>query len=71
MKYTKDKIPTKSELNENMDKFSFMPRISFAKEDSVQVCLCLWSCIIKSWVIYFIKQVKKNVVAEKIQIILA
>lgn len=37
-KYTQHKMPTKNELHAHMDQFSFMPRISFAEEDSIKVC---------------------------------
>jgi len=36
-RYTKAILPTKQSLNEKMDEFSFMPRISFADTDSIQV----------------------------------
>ena len=45
-KYAKVAMPTKDSLHPDMDKFSFMPRISFAETDSIKVFRLFLSIIL-------------------------
>ncbi|XP_066923302.1 cGMP-dependent 3',5'-cyclic phosphodiesterase-like [Clytia hemisphaerica] len=49
--YVKVAMPTKDSLHPDMDKFSFMPRISFAETDSIKVVLSMFNDlnVIKRW----------------------
>ncbi|XP_057313271.1 cGMP-dependent 3',5'-cyclic phosphodiesterase-like isoform X1 [Hydractinia symbiolongicarpus] len=50
-KYTSLPIPQKEDLDVDMDKFSFMPRISFAESDSIRVVLAMFADLdlIRRW----------------------